>query len=78
MARPEWRVPNGASRMARPEWRVPNGASVAGDIGIAQHIGFQLNLFQAVLHHVSDRDDADQAAVFHDGKMADAAAGLLA
>src|SRR5262245_54467388 len=50
---------------------------MGGDIGVAQDRGFQLRLTQAMLHDVSDADDAGEVTVLDDWHMADTAVGHL-
>jgi hypothetical protein len=40
--------------------------SVAADEGLAEDVGFRLQFVQAVLHHVTDADDALQSTLLHD------------
>ena len=45
--------------------------SVTGEKAFAENVGLRLQLIQAVLHNVSDADDAMQPSTLDDGEMAD-------
>ena len=50
---------------ARARGRRPH-PSLAADEGLAEDVGFRLQFVQAVLHHVTDADDALQSTLRYD------------
>ena len=71
----------GGRARARGTRRGRGGAGVGANTTLrrrdvlAQRVGLALDLLEPPLHHVADRDDADEPALLHDRKMAEFARG---